>query len=309
MTHNSEREMLQKNLMDTLQIRYLNFYWLTPSFVAFFFLVILIGASLQSSVDKNSVLLFATFLLFLCGYQAIILIWLRKLRKTLSTATPVQARNCLVKNIIFSIASFVLFPICGILLQNPFLFLGGMVISASLWVPLAKVNRLVKLLYFQTQPSRERYEESSPCPNIFREMAFFKSLWILPLLLFALSFLFFLTIKFYFKAQIPFEAIWYTSGACGLVGLVITILIAGNFWFIKQTATPSIFQRIIRNLTFPKSRGQVSYLGQYLPKYERVAYKWWLSHPGQPWPENMTELCKHVDTTSFDWQNPKEWPF
>ena len=309
MAHNSEREMLQKNLMDTLQIGYLFFYWLTPSFIAFLSLFILLGACFQSPIDKNMVHLLGTFFLFSCAYQVIILIWLRKLRKTLPTATSVQARNCRAKNIIFSVASFVFSPICGILLQNPLLFLGGMLMSVTLWIPLAKINRLVKLLYLQAQPSRERYEEGSPCPNIFRKMAFFKSLWILPLLLFALPFLFFLTIKLYFKAQVPFEAIWYISGGCGLVGLVVAILIAGNYWFIKRTAIPSIFQRIVRNLTFPKSRKVVSYLEQYLPEYEIVAYKWWLSHPGQPWPENMIERCKHIDTTSFDWQNPKEWPF
>lgn len=308
MSHNSEREMLHKNLMEILQNNYMfYYYWAGPTTLAFISFLVIISALLQSPPSQDIILSFAPLLLFSIVYQAVILTWLYKLRQILKTATPTQARYCFVGNIIFALFLFILPPICGILIKNLLCFFVSLIMASILLVPIARINRFIKFLHFQTNPSRQKQEASSPCPEIFRRMDMFRSLWALPLFLAALPLLFFLIVKFCFKDQVPLEMIVYVTGGSGLVGLFVAVLTGGNYWFIKQTAAPSAFQKFIRNLTFPNSRYMESYLERYVPYYEIKAYKWWLSHPGEPWPENMAELCKHIDTTQFDWQDPAAW--
>ncbi|MBR2081744.1 MAG: ankyrin repeat domain-containing protein [Elusimicrobiaceae bacterium] len=44
-----------------------------------------------------------------------------------------------------------------------------------------------------------------------------------------------------------------------------------------------------------------------IPRHETVSFEYWLSHPGQAWPEDIKIWGDYLDTTSFDWQNPDEW--
>ena len=301
MTDTSERERLKKNIINSLQRSRKVFL----AGVGWGFTMLIMVLS-HSPIDKYAIFSAAQIIVFSCGCQTILSIRQRNLRKIILTTTQKEARGILIKNILLVVEFFLFFLLCVLVTGDFFLFGAGLFLQFFLWLCVAETNRLTKLFYFQTSSSQDRYEGSSPCPISFRNRSFEKSLWALPLLLFALAFLFFLTMKFCSKPQISFKTMLFFSGAFSLVGWFLFFLVGLPSWLIKQTTTPSSFQRIIRYYVLTEGGEESS---KRVPHNDEVAYKWWLSHPGQPWPDDMEELCQHIDTTSFDWHNPNKWPF
>ena len=310
----AEKEILQHRLMTFLEIKLIS-VWLLPTFFAF---VLCLDSFLR---PLHALATIVNSVFFLLVYQVIVLIWANYVRKTLSVPSQDGPRFCFVGNILFAIAGFIFLPLCSILLRDIMCFFMGLVIAAFMILPITRVNNLIKMLYFDNAPSKESHEASSPCPAIFHFVNMSRAMLALPLVLFAAVFLLLLIIKFSLKdAQIPWEMIWYVSGGFGLVGLAGGVLGGGFVLFLKQDATPSLFQRAYRYV-FLLQWWYVRFVPSWYPgvmshyiwdiplEYQIVAFKWWLSHPNQPWPENMAELCKHIDTSKFDWQNPAEWDF
>ena len=177
MPEQQEQEILRQRLFKLL--RPFHPQWLTPALIAGVMFLFLLRALPHWDTIKQVLLLFRPAIPVLILYQLIIWGWLSNLRRTLQTATPAQARKCRTQNIFWGIANFV-FPLaCSIVLGTPLGFFGGLIIATLLLLPLAKINRLIKLVYLQPYDSQEKYKESSPCPEIFRKMAFLQSLWAL----------------------------------------------------------------------------------------------------------------------------------
>lgn len=304
----SNEEILRQRLFGLL--RPFHPQWLTPALTAAIMFLFPLRALPNWDAVKQVLPLFWPAVPVLILYQLIIWGWLSKLRKTLQTATPTQARKCRTQNIFLGIVSFIFLSACSIVLGTPLGFFGGLIIATFLILPLAKINRLIKLIFLQQESSREKYEESSPCPRMFRKIAFLQSLWALPLFLAAVPLLLFgiiFIVTWPENRIFPWDTVLYISYAMGLLGIGVAILRGAHFWFIKQTAIPSRFQRLIRRVSLPSCPTGKTATKNDADECERVAYKWWLSHPGVPWPENMRELCQYIDTSKFDWQDSMAW--
>lgn len=90
-------------------------------------------------------------------------------------------------------------------------------------------------------------------------------------------------------------------------GFILFTVSTFPIWFIRQSINPSSFQRWCRNYTIKLAkftRPIQGGLAQISLKDIRF-FQYYLSHPANP--ENI--WADQVDTTKFDWQNPKEWPF
>ena len=302
----TKEEILRQRLFKALQLS----RWLFPGIVA-------VGAALFPLEALPSLVhvkeIYVTFgvgravLLFLI-YQAIVLGWIYKLRQTLQTATPAQARRCYIGNIFFGIASFILLPICGLLLQSGFGVAGGLAAAILSFLPLAHVNRLILALYKDVGPTHL----ASPCPTVFLQWNFAKSSPFAPLISLVITALLFLLVYSLnpFVGE-PWIALIGCLGiafafttATLLLLLPLFLLLSCLARCVKQTANPSSWQRFLRK-TIWKIINIMCH--NSIPQEEETSFRWWLSHPGQPWPEDMQELCKHIDTTSFDWQNPNAW--
>lgn len=90
-------------------------------------------------------------------------------------------------------------------------------------------------------------------------------------------------------------------------GFIFFTILTLPIWFVKQTQTPSSFQRFCRNyvigiaqkLSFLSSRS-----GNSIQRRDIRFFQYYLSHPQKP--ENI--WADQTDTTLFDWQDPKQWP-
>lgn len=92
--------------------------------------------------------------------------------------------------------------------------------------------------------------------------------------------------------------------------LILFTILTLPIWFIKPTERPSSLQRFCRNYLLGMAKfvsfcGLGSHAGQYIYPQDIRFFQYYLSHPTNP--ENI--WADQVDTTKFDWQNPKEWPF
>lgn len=92
------------------------------------------------------------------------------------------------------------------------------------------------------------------------------------------------------------------------VGFIFTFFTL-PVWFIKSDSQPSSFQRFCRNYFLRIAKGIV-FIGlgsksESIQLKDIRFFQYYLSHPQKP--ENI--YADQTDTTLFDWQNPKEWPF
>jgi len=128
-----------------------------------------------------------------------------------------------------------------------------------------------------------------------------------------------------FGTDIP----WYYGAMLGFcVGLFLSCWLLPA-WFIKQTATPSLGQRLARRyvialvLAFMAKGIQddphaaqvaITKVTSLLDKKQRQLlmdldyYKFWLSHPGVEITPQLREQIGQLDLGTFDWQNPAAWP-
>ena len=94
---------------------------------------------------------------------------------------------------------------------------------------------------------------------------------------------------------------------CGfLPGLALSFLTLPG-WFVKPTSAPSPWQRFCRDYILGAAQ-HLSFLcsknGDSIQTRDIRFFQYYLSHPQKP--ENV--WADQIDTTQFDWQNPKEWP-
>ena len=300
----TKEEILRQRLFRALQLP----LWLFPTLVAVGIAMFPLHA-FPSWVHMKEIYTYfgvGHAVLLLLIYQAIVLGWIYKLRQTLPTATPAQARRCYIGNILFGIASFILLPACAFLLQSGFGVAVGLVTAVLSFLPLAHVNRLLSALYNKADP----VHLASPCPTVFNRWDSAKSSPIAPLI--AIVITAFLFLLYYLLEPFIGEP-WIALIGCAGVAFAFTaatLLVILPFLFLlssmalsmKQTATPSAGQRLIRKVVWAVIEPKNSF-----PDGEEASFRWWLSHPGQPWPENMEKIAPYIDTTSFDWQNPNAW--
>ena len=292
----SDKEILRQRLFQLLRLQ--NSAWLVPSMFAG--VVFLFPLEAFPSIKRilEGWALFWVSIPFFLAYQAITFWWIHKLRKTLQTATPAQAHSYYIGNIVFGAASFVLLPICGALLRDAFCVFGGFSIAVLLFVPLAKVNRLILAIY----ENKESGYLASPCPEVFYQWDGMRTFFWLPFIMFAMIWLFILIVALFTRSN-PFTKLVFTlSGVFSAIGCIFWPISIPN-WLVKQTDNPSPWQRIIREVSWLT----MNMWSKEFPAGEKTSFQWWLSHPGEPWPENMERIALYIDTDSFDWQDPNEW--
>ena len=162
MPNQQEQEILRQRLLKILHP--LHTEWMTAAMfagVAFLFPL----QALPSLQHVKEIYGFMGVLIpFGLIYQTIVCWWVSKLRKTLLTATPAQAHRCRRNNVLFGIISFVVLPVCGFFLQNVLCVFGGLLIAVLLFLPLEKVNRLIKSIDWQNPLSVQQADLSKDIP-------------------------------------------------------------------------------------------------------------------------------------------------
>lgn len=111
--------------------------------------------------------------------------------------------------------------------------------------------------------------------------------------------------------------------ALGGLGAGLVLLSVGfPVLFVKRTAAPCTWQRFCRFYLLHVAKYMLFIMllpGTLLlllmsteqlqaAKKERTYFKYWLSHPDEdPSPEQCEKIVL-IDTDSFDWQDPSQWP-
>ena len=105
----------------------------------------------------------------------------------------------------------------------------------------------------------------------------------------------------------------------GLGAGLFLLLLGSPLLFVKQTATPSKWQRFCREYTLHTlTRGWHRKNKPLLPilphKYYQETehsvtyFKFWLSHPNIELSQEQYNYIVSLNTTLFDWQDPSKWP-
>lgn len=250
-----------------------------------------------TSVDIGLEAAITVILIFQLLLGICVAIW----RKIKPESGPAARRSCFWFNI-----SFMLLVTSGLMIaaSRPTLYTGRTLMSLTatiLWMyslfELIQINRLILAC---TQPlSRKAQIQASPCPNAFHRWNTAKMCFWAPFLFFLIGVILWISCAgIYGQTKNAYQA--------GIIAAVPGFLL---FWpisflalLLKQTDDPSLFQDFVRDMVWliisPK-RG--------FTQKETSAFRWWLSHPGQPWPQDMAYLAHFIDTRLFNWQNPNMW--
>lgn len=277
-----------------------SFSWRTLTPLGFLLLVCVIPLADKQHPTNIDIGLGAAMVVILI-FQLLLGICVAIWRKIKPESGPAARRSCFWFNILF-----IALVTCGlmILAGRPTLYNGKTLMALStaiMWMyllfELIQINRLILSC---TQPlARKAQIQASPCPNVFHR-------WNTAKMCFWAPFVFFLigVILWISCAGIPDQT--KNAYQAGIIAAVPGFLL---FWpisflalLLKQTDAPSSFQDFVRDMVWliisPK-RG--------FSQKETAAFRWWLSHPGQPWPQDMAYLAHFIDTKSFNWQNPNAW--
>lgn len=224
--------------------------------------------------------------------QGVILAWI-------GLGRWIKPENNQVAGEVFSYGNIVFLGLCLLLaiklniFQTMALALPFLIIYLYAILHIVRLHRLAKALYGPI--TKQTREQASPCPRSFYALNYHRTLALLPFLL---------GLLFYgaFKLLTEGGTAWGAFVIGFAVPLPIVLLLSPVAFLIKQTPTPSLAQKIIRNITIFTLQ-----LKRNFPYEELPAFRWWLSHPGWNWPENFSELSPLINTADFDWHNPNEW--
>lgn len=214
------------------------------------------------------------------------------------------------KYIYFNIAILCLLPLAALLIF-PSLFgkeLGILcLVIAGIYylfflLIFANINRSLRFL---ANPHTEQAKQAtSPCPGAFHLWDMQKSLFWAPFLIMGLVMLVGVVALFMSEDAFSMQHVWHCFLGAALFSIPVAVVswpMALPAYLTKQTETPSQLQRFVRHFAIV-----IDYKNP-LPAQETTAFRWWLSHPGQPWPPDAENLFAQIDTTAFDWHNPDEW--
>ena len=224
--------------------------------------------------------------------QAFLLIWTVILRFLQPEKNPTAGAICFWGNILLIVGWL------GLIIKSFQKPLASLLLLITCFPAVIIFTRTNRLILACDRPSSQRAREAaSPCPTLFHVWDVHKSTIWLPLVAMVLCGAALCLFAHITHKTIPFINIFLSSLVFGIATGVPAILFGVPALLLKQTATPSAFQRMIRKCSLVRNE----------ENKELVAFRWYLSHPQQPWPQGIEIWGKNINTDLFDWQTPCAW--